>query len=149
MKKADVHGIPLICIVDDDGSVREATTALIRSLGYRAAAFESAEDFLSSDLPSDTSCLILDVQMPGMSGIELQRRLVAQGRAIPTVFVTAFPEERVQEFALNAGAIGFLSKPFYSESLIKCLDKALNGLNFNQSQDISDDQLAMPALMQT
>ena len=114
----------MITIVDDDESVRESTKALVRSLGYDARAFASAEEFLDSNL-DDTSCLILDVQMKGLSGVELQERLIAQGRRTPIIFVTAFPDERTRDQALDAGAIGFLSKPFSDEKLTKCLNSAL------------------------
>ena len=115
---------PTITIVDDDEAVRESTKALVRSLGYNARAFASAEEFLDANL-DDSSCLILDVQMKGLSGVELQELLVAQGRRTPTIFVTAFPDERTRDRAINAGAIGFLSKPFSNEKLEKFLDLAL------------------------
>jgi FixJ family two-component response regulator len=118
---------PLISIVDDDESIREATKGLVRSLGYLAATFASAEEFLSSGHVNETSCLITDVQMPGLSGVELQRRLIAQGRLMPTIFVTAFPDDRTRTRVLTAGAIGYLSKPYDEESLIACLDTALSG----------------------
>ena len=122
-----MRSTPLISIVDDDESIREATKGLVRSLGYLAATFASAEEFLSSDRVEDTRCLITDVQMPGLSGVELQRRLIAQGRPMPTIFVTAFPDDRTRSRVLNAGAIGYLSKPYSEESLIQCLDTALSG----------------------
>ena len=115
----------MISIVDDDASVREATRGLVRSLGYRAATFGSAEEFLTSERVHDTSCLIADVQMPGLSGLELQSHLIAEGHPMPMIFITAFPEARVRTQALEAGAFGFLSKPFDEENLIACLDKAL------------------------
>ena len=115
---------PMITIVDDDESVRESTKALVRSLGYDARAIASAEEFLDSNL-DDTSCLILDVHMKGLSGVELQELLIAQGRRTPIIFVTAFPDERTRNHALDAGATGFLSKPFSDEQLTKCLDLAL------------------------
>jgi FixJ family two-component response regulator len=115
---------PMISIVDDDESVRESTKALVRSLGYNARAFSSAEEFLDSNL-DDSSCLILDIQMTGLSGVELQARLLAQGRRTPIIFVTAFPDESTRNDVLNAGAIGFLSKPFSDEKLTKFLDIAL------------------------
>jgi FixJ family two-component response regulator len=115
----------MISIVDDDRSVREAAKALIRSLGYRAATFASAEEFLESDHLHDTACLITDVQMPGMSGVDLQCHLAANGYCMPVILVTAYPEESVRARALDAGAFGFLSKPFSEESLIACLDRAL------------------------
>ena len=118
--------VPVISIVDDDKSMREATSALVRSLGYVAATFASAEDFLGSDRVDNTSCLITDVQMPGLSGVELQSRLIADGRHMPIIGVTAYPEERTRTQMLRAGAIGFLSKPFNDECLIDCLATALN-----------------------
>jgi FixJ family two-component response regulator len=117
--------VPVISIVDDDESVREATKGLVRSLGYVAATFASGEEFLNSDRVNDTSCLITDVQMPGLDGLELQSRLTAMGRHVPIIFVTAFPQERIRARALKAGASGFLSKPFSDASLIACLDRAL------------------------
>ena len=116
---------PVISIVDDDESVREATKGLVRSLGYTAVTFGSAEEFLSSERMPETSCIIADVQMPGVSGVEMQDRLIAEGHRLPVIFITAFPEDRVRERALEAGAIGYLSKPFNEEHLIGCLDKAL------------------------
>lgn len=116
---------PMISIVDDDQSVREATRGLVRSLGYEAALFGSAEEFLSSQEMHDTSCLIADVQMPGLSGVELQSELISNGHSLPMIFVTAFPEPAIRDKAMNAGAYGFLSKPFDEDSLIACLDRAL------------------------
>ncbi len=116
---------PVLAIVDDDGSFRHATLSFIRSLGYSAAAFPSADAFLNSNAVENTDCLITDVQMPGMSGIELQSYLIAQGRRVPVIFVTAFPETEARGHALRAGAIGFLGKPFADQNLINCLDKAL------------------------
>ena len=114
----------MISIVDDDESVREATKELVRSLGYSAAAFASAEDFLQSEQLNTTDCLISDVQMPGLSGIDLQRRLIADGHRMPIIFITAFPDDRARARALGAGAIGYLTKPYREESLIECLDQA-------------------------
>jgi FixJ family two-component response regulator len=115
----------MIAIVDDDSSVREAATTLVRSLGYATATFASAEEFLKSGHLPDTTCLITDVQMPGMSGVDLQDHLMANGNSTPVIFVTAYPEASLRARALNAGAFGFLSKPFSEESLIECLDRAL------------------------
>jgi FixJ family two-component response regulator len=115
----------MIAIVDDDRSVREAAKTLIRSLGYATATFASAEEFLESGRVHDTACLITDVQMPGMSGVDLQDHLAASGHPTPVIFVTAYPEESVRARALNAGAFGFLGKPFTEESLIECLNRAL------------------------
>jgi len=117
--------VPLIAIVDDDDSFRRATTSFIRSLGYAVLQFASAESFLNSDRLHDTDCLISDVQMPGINGIELQRKLIVQGYRLPIIFVTAFSEMRARAQTLAAGAIGFLDKPFSDEELIVCLNKAL------------------------
>jgi FixJ family two-component response regulator len=114
----------MIAIVDDDESVRESTKALLRSLGHSARTFASAEEFLRSNL-DDTSCLILDVQMKGLSGIELQERLIGEGRRTPIIFVTAVSDERIRTQVLQAGAIDFLSKPFSDERLASCLDSAV------------------------
>lgn len=117
----------MISIVDDDASVREATKAFVRSLGYQAATYESAEDFLSSARISDTSCLITDVQMPGLNGLELQNRLIGEGYQFPVIFMTAFADETARDRALQAGALGFLSKPVDENTLLACLDKAQAG----------------------
>jgi FixJ family two-component response regulator len=116
---------PLISIIDDDESMRESTEGLLGSLGYRAVTFSSAEEFLKSECVHDTSCLIADVRMPGLSGIDLQRQLIARGVRMPTIFITAFPEERTGRCAMTDGAVGYLAKPFREESLLKCLDVAL------------------------
>jgi FixJ family two-component response regulator len=115
----------LISIVDDDESVREATKGLVRSLGYGAAAFASAEEFLQSKQINDTECVISDVQMSGLSGVELQSKLIADGNRTPIIFITASQEERTHAKALNAGAIGVLSKPFNEERLIEYIRTAL------------------------
>jgi FixJ family two-component response regulator len=115
--------------VDDDESVREAISALVRSLGYGVTTFASAEDFLESDRVDDTSCLITDVQMSGLSGVELQSRLIADGRHMPIIGVTAYSEESIRTQMLGAGAVGFLSKPFNDECLINCLTTALKSSN--------------------
>jgi FixJ family two-component response regulator len=115
----------MISIVDDDESVREATKGFVRSLGYGAAAFASAEEFLRSSRVDETECVITDVQMPGLSGVELQSQLIAQGNRTPIIFVTACPEENTRARALKAGAIGFLTKPFDAERLIEYIHAAL------------------------
>ncbi len=115
----------MISIVDDDASVREATEALVRSLGHRAATFASAEEFLGSEEMRETACLITDVQMPGMTGIELQDRLNAAGTHCPVIVVTASPDAGLRARALAAGAVEVLGKPFSDEMLIACLDGAL------------------------
>jgi FixJ family two-component response regulator len=124
----------MIAIVDDDSSVREAAKTLIRSLGYATATFASAEEFLQSGHLPDTTCLITDVQMPGMSGVDLQDHIMANGHATPVIFVTAYPEASVRARALSAGAFGFLSKPFSEDSLIECLDRALQDYRSRSSE---------------
>ena len=123
---SDLSSTPTISIVDDDESVRVAIVSLLSSLGWTVDAFGSAEEFLNSPRANDSSCLVVDVQMPRMSGVELQRVLKARGQSVPMIFVTAFPEEGVRDRLLKAGAVGFLSKPFDDQSLIKCIDRALN-----------------------
>jgi FixJ family two-component response regulator len=114
-----------IAIVDDDESVREAATNLFRSMGFPVVAFASAEEFLRSDSVERTSCLVLDVQMPGMGGLRLQSHLTAAGRHIPIVFVTAYPDEGVRSKALQSGAVCFLTKPFAEADLLDGLRSAL------------------------
>ena len=115
----------MIAIVDDDEAVREATQRLVRSLGYHASTFASADEFLKSEQVHDTSCLITDLQMPGLSGIDLQDRLIARGHRIPIIFITGHPDENVRIRAMKAGAIGFLSKPYNHDHLLGYLEKAL------------------------
>jgi FixJ family two-component response regulator len=117
--------IPIVSVIDDDMSVRDATNRLVRSLGYAARSFASAEEFLRSAGANDTSCVIADVQMPGMSGIELQTALAARGRRVPIIFITAYPDEAIRARALAAGATCFLAKPFDGATLISCLETAL------------------------
>ena len=115
----------MIAIVDDDASVREALKALVRSLGYGVSTFGSAQAFLNCEKINDISCVITDVQMPGMSGIELLARLKADGHRFPVMVITAFPDDGVRDRAMQHGASGFLTKPFSQVSLIDCLDRAL------------------------
>jgi FixJ family two-component response regulator len=116
---------PVIAIVDDDQSVREALTSLVRSLGYAAIAFERAEDLLKSERRRSVACVIADVQMPGMTGLELYDRLSASAKPIPTVLITAYPDDGARERALAAGVVGYLSKPFDEEDLLGCVRSAL------------------------
>jgi len=116
---------PFIAVVDDDASVREAATNLFRSMGFKVRAFASAEDFLSSGAVEDASCLVLDVQMPGMGGLSLQKHLAAAGRHIPIVFVTGYPDDTVRAKALQSGAVCFLTKPFDEGELLDGLRTAL------------------------
>ncbi|UGY29057.1 MULTISPECIES: response regulator transcription factor [Bradyrhizobium] len=116
---------PLISVVDDDASVRAATENLLKSRGYIVQTFASAEDFLRSPRLNETSCVISDLQMPVMSGLDLLAEMRARGHGVPFIFITAFPNDRVRASALDAGAIGFLAKPFAGHTLIECLDAAL------------------------
>jgi FixJ family two-component response regulator len=117
--------IPIISIVDDDDAVRDAMKLLMRSLGYHASTFGSANEFLNSEQVDDTSCLITDVQMPGLSGIELQDRLIARGHRIPIIFITGYPDENLRMRAMKAGAIAFLTKPPNHDHLLDYLEMAL------------------------
>ena len=116
---------PLISIVEDDESVREALKGLMRSLGYRVEALTSPQEFLSSRHVRRTSCLIADMQMPGMTGLELHCHLSASGKPIPTILTTAYPDNGIRERALAAGVIGYLSKPFEEADLLACIRSAL------------------------
>jgi FixJ family two-component response regulator len=116
---------PIVSIIDDDPSVRAAIASLVRSLGYVAHTFESAESFLGSEDSAKTSCIVTDIQMPGMSGLDLQSHLRAAGNAAPTVFITAFPEDHLRVRAEAGGAIGFLAKPFDGQVLVKLLISAV------------------------
>ena len=117
--------VPVVSIVDDDEAVRAAMSSLVRSLGYEACIFESAEAFLASPRLRDTSCLILDVQMPGMTGLQLQAELGSRGHRIPIIFITAFSEERIRHRAEAAGAAGFFRKPVDGGTIANCLDAVL------------------------
>jgi len=116
----------VVSIVDDDESIREGMMDLIGSLGFRVVSFASAEEFLKSDHLHSTSCLIADVQMPGMTGPELHSKLVSSGVTIPTLLITAHPDERVRVRALNAGVICYLIKPFAEDDLLDCIRSALD-----------------------
>jgi FixJ family two-component response regulator len=120
-----VTGAPLISIVDDDCSVGEAIKGLMKAVGFDAEVFTSAEAFLDSSRLPETACVIADIQMPGLTGLDLPDRLVAAGRRIPIVFITAFPNDRAQKRALKAGAICLLSKPFSEEDLLACIRSVL------------------------
>ncbi len=115
----------LIAIVDDDDSVRIALEGLLKSVGLLAQAFESGEEFILSGQQSETGCLIADIRMPGMSGLELQRRLNAEGFRIPIVFITAHGDAKMRMQALRAGAVEFLAKPFDDEALLGNVRAAL------------------------
>ena len=116
---------PLIAIIDDDQSMREAVKGLIKSFGYRAEAVASAQEFLRSRHVRRASCLIADMQMPGMTGLELYQRLSASGTPIPTILITAYPDDGIRERARSAGVTGYLSKPFEEDDLLACIRSAL------------------------
>lgn len=115
----------LIIVVDDDPSIAKALVSLMESLGYAAAGFTSAEEFLNSARVGQTACLILDVRMPGMGGLELQQRLAAQGDHTPIIFITAHGGHEISAEALRRGAVAFLRKPFSQESLLEAMRSAL------------------------
>ena len=111
----------MIAVVDDDESVRSATVDLLLSLGFACEAFESAEAYLKSDARNRMSCLILDVGMPGLGGLELQQLLTDQGRPVPIIFITSFPSGRVRRQAIKGGAICYLPKPYSDDELLRCI----------------------------
>ena len=115
----------LISVVDDDESVRSATADLLNSVGFACEAFPSAEAYLASANLARTSCLILDIRMPGLSGLELQTRLAGGGHSIPIIFITSFPDEKMRQQAVDAGAICYLSKPYSDDELLGCIRRAL------------------------
>jgi FixJ family two-component response regulator len=116
-----------IYVVDDDASVREALRGLLRSAGLRAEVFGSATEFLASGRVSDAACLILDVRMPGMGGLELQEELIGSSRRVPIIFITAHGDEDARSRALERGAIDFLQKPFSDDALLDAIGAALAG----------------------
>jgi FixJ family two-component response regulator len=116
----------IISIVEDDAAVRVATENLVKSLGFDVYTFASAQEFLQSHREAETACLISDVQMPNMSGVELQADLANRGFRIPTIFITAFPDESVRRRAMAAGAVGFLPKPFNGKALIRFIQDAIS-----------------------
>jgi FixJ family two-component response regulator len=118
-------GARRISIVDDDASIREALQSLMRSVQYNVEAFASAEEFLASERVNDTSCLILDVYLPGMSGFELQNRLNADRRSIPIIFITAHADEASRDRALKSGAVEMLGKPVRREPLFRAIQSAI------------------------
>ncbi|SEJ48058.1 response regulator transcription factor [Pseudomonas sp. NFR16] len=115
----------MIAVVDDDNAVRASIDSLVRSLGFVVRVFSSAEEFLGSADFTNAACLITDVQMPNMSGVELHEHLTSHGFSIPTIFITAFPEDSVRKRAMTGSAICFLAKPFQAKSLIDCLESTL------------------------
>jgi FixJ family two-component response regulator len=128
LKEMQEAGLPtktLISIIDDDEDVREAIAGLMKSRGFTVEAFPSAVDFLAGPNVRDTTCLIVDVHMPRMTGIELHRRLVEAGYAIPTILITAYPDESVRARALADGIICYLTKPCDEDALFGCISSAL------------------------
>ena len=116
---------PLVVIVDDDQSLRNATRDLLKAAGFSTATFEDAESFLGSASRASAACLVADMRMPGMTGLELYQALVASGERIPTVIITAHPEELTQSRAREAGITCYLSKPFAPDDLLECVGEAL------------------------
>src|SRR6516165_9711600 len=117
--------VTLVSIVDDDESVREAMKSLVRSFGYRVETFGSATEFLESAQVENTDCLVTDVQMPGLSGVELQNRLLSDGYHMPTIFISAFPNSQIEERVVQMGAIAYLRKPFNEDELFEHLETAV------------------------
>lgn len=115
----------LISIIDDDASLREALTGLVRSLGHRATGFACAEDFLAAGAAPESACIVTDIQMPGLSGIDLKHQLIRAGVSAPVIMITARTEAGLRERALASGALCVLQKPFEADALIACLDRAL------------------------
>jgi FixJ family two-component response regulator len=118
--------VPLISIVDDDASLRSSLGNLLRSLGFRVQEFPSAQAFLGSQNARETACLILDVRMPGMNGLDLQRHIAASGWRLPIAFITSHADDDARTRALAAGAVGFLSKPFREHEILDAINAALS-----------------------
>jgi FixJ family two-component response regulator len=114
-----------VLIIDDDESVRRALQRLLRSVGLNVMAFATAEEFLQASLPPAPDCLILDIHLPGLSGLDLQDRLNAQGQTVPIVFITAYADAPAREAALRSGALAFLEKPFEEQALLDAVARAL------------------------
>jgi FixJ family two-component response regulator len=115
-----------VAVVDDDEAVRHALSNLLASLDLGVATFASAEAFLASPVCRDAACLIADVQMPGMSGLDLQRHLAVSGNRLPVILITAFPQDHVRRQAEAEGAFGFFAKPFDGRLMIECIERALS-----------------------
>jgi len=133
--------VPLISIVDDDALARDGIRELVESLGYDAITFASAEHFLRSDVIAETTCLITDMQMPGLNGLELQEALQSLGHQTSVIVITAYTNERYRTHALENGAVGYLSKPFDDESLIECLSAAIKSRSSQARQESSGDAI--------
>jgi len=133
--------VPLISIVDDDALARDGIAVLVESFGYNVITFTSAEHFLGSDVIAETTCLITDMQMPGLSGLELQEALQSQGHQTPVIVITGYPNEKHQTRALANGAVGYLSKPFDEQTLIDCLTVAIKLQSSQARQELNDDAI--------
>jgi FixJ family two-component response regulator len=118
---------PLVAIVDDDESMRDTTRDLLESAGYLAATFTSAASFLKSRRRKSVACLIADVRLGEMTGLELHQHLVASNQAVPTILMTAYQDERVRALAIKANVICYLAKPFAAEELLGCVHRAVHG----------------------
>ena len=125
MREGKLSKEPLISIVDDDQSVLQSLGSLMRSLGYTVAVFPSAIEFLESPKLDQTACLISDIHMPVMTGVELYRRLTEQGRSIPMILITAYPDDNVRARVLSAGVVGYLGKPFRDDDILQYVESAL------------------------
>jgi FixJ family two-component response regulator len=124
----------IVMIVDDDDSIRKSVRRLMKAYGFPVETFASAEEYLRSDRLDKTSCLILDVHMPGMNGLELQKRLVTSGCRIPIIFITAFADDRARTEAMKSGAVGYLAKPFGDDEFVNCIQAALQHAGRDASQ---------------
>jgi FixJ family two-component response regulator len=124
-KERDIVQHPLVSVVDDDESVRESLPDLLKEFGFATRAFSSAQEFLSSDHVDGTKCLILDVAMPGMTGLALQQELKRRGQEVPIIFITGQKDEGVREQAFRQGAVKFLHKPFSDTDLLDAVNTAL------------------------
>jgi len=127
---------PLVAIVDDDESIRVTTKDLLESAGLNAAAFASAEDFLASGLLPGVSCAIADMRMPGMSGLALHEHLLASGHPVPTILITAYPDEPVRARALKAGVVAYLTKPFTDDELLGCISCAVRPCKLGSTEEV-------------
>jgi FixJ family two-component response regulator len=135
--------LSVISVIDDDASVRVAANNLLSSHGYQVHTFASAEEFLQSALLKGSSCVVADVQMSAMSGLDLLTHMRARGHIVPFIFITAFPEENIRARALKAGAICFLAKPFPGPALINCVESAVNPNHgrTGKQDDSGDDEM--------
>jgi FixJ family two-component response regulator len=125
VKERQLQNAPIVSIIDDDQDVRQAVQRLMRSRGFATRTFASAEEFLRSPSLHETACVITDIQMPGMTGIDLHDVMLKQGPRLPVIFLTAFPDDRTEKRALQAGALGFLTKPFDAKTLVRLVDTAV------------------------